>query len=209
MTNNIIKRIHDEIGSLTALSIVNIIFGALSIAIGVSTTINQLNFLMESAFFSFTSMISICLGGGIGIVGIYWIISSVSILDFTTDIQLEQHKNKMSVTDESITSLIVQMIAFYRKNKKTIQQMIVMSMIGGCLFIGFTLFSAINILLKPSVDVLWSQYVQIIGIFLMLSLGIACFFIPRFFKKYASIWDSRMKEADNIEQMLMEQMRSQ
>ena len=83
-----------------------------------------------------------------------------------------------------------------------------MSMIGGCLLLGFTLLSAINMLMKPSVGVVWSQYVQIIGLFLMLFLGIACFFIPRFFKKYASIWDGRMKEAENVERILTEQIRS-
>jgi hypothetical protein len=156
-----------------------------------------------------TSVVSISFGIGIGIVGLYWIISSVNILDFTTDIQMGIHKQKTQVTDENITSIIIQMIAFYRKNKKKIQQMILMSIIGGCLFIGFTLFSTINMLLEPSGDVLWLQSVQIIGLFLMLFLGIACFFIPRFFKKYASVWNDRMKEAENAEKMLMETMRSQ
>ncbi len=208
MTKSIIKKIHDEIGSLTALSIVNIIFGALSIAMGVSNTVNQLTLLKESTIFSFTSIITICLGVGIGIVGIYWIISSVNILDFTTDIQLKHYKDKMHLTDESIIGLIVQMTAFYRKNKKKIKQMIVVSKIGGCLFIGFALFSVINALVEPSGSVLWSNYVQIIGLILMVFLGIACFFIPRFFVKYASVWDSRMKEAENAEQTLMHQMRS-
>jgi len=208
MTNNIIKKINDEIGSLTALSIVNLMFGGVAIAIGISNSVNHINLLKESIQISLTSVIFICFGIGLGIIGIYWIISSGNILDFTTDIHLERHKKKMSVTDESIISLIVQMIAFYRKNQKKIKQMIVMSMIGGCLLLGFTLLSAINMLMKPSVGVVWSQYVQIIGLFLMLFLGIACFFIPRFFKKYASIWDGRMKEAENVERILTEQIRS-
>ena len=208
MTNNIIKKINDEIGSLTALSIVNLMFGGVAIAIGISNSVNHINLLKESIHISLTSVIFICFGIGLGIIGIYWIISSGNILDFTTDIHLERHKKKMSVTDESIISLIVQMIAFYRKNQKKIKRMIVMSMIGGCLLLGFTLLSAINMLMKPSVGVVWSQYVQIIGLFLMLFLGIACFFIPRFFKKYASIWDGRMKEAENVERILTEQIRS-
>ena len=208
MTNNIIKKINDEIGSLTALSIVNLMFGGVAIAIGISNSVNHINLLKESIQISLTSVIFICFGIGLGIIGIYWIISSGNILDFTTDIHLGRHKKKMSVTDESIISLIVQMIAFYRKNQKKIKQMIVMSMIGGCLLLGFTLLSAINMLMKPSVGVVWSQYVQIIGLFLMLFLGIACFFIPRFFKKYASIWDGRMKEAENVERILTEQIRS-
>jgi len=208
MTNNIIKKINDEIGSLTALSIVNLIFGALAIAIGVCNSVKHINFLKESVQISLTPVIFICFGIGLGIIGLYWLISSANILDFTTDIKLERHKKKISATDEDITGLIVQMIAFYRKNQKKIRQMIVMSMIGGCLFLCFTLFSAINMLMKPSGDVVWSQYVQIIGLFLMLFIGIACFFIPRFFKKYASIWDSRMKETENVEQRLMDQIRS-
>jgi len=183
-------------------------FGGVAIAIGISNSVNHINLLKESIQISLTSVIFICFGIGLGIIGIYWIISSGNILDFTTDIHLERHKKKMSVTDESIISLIVQMIAFYRKNQKKIKQMIVMSMIGGCLLLGFTLLSAINMLMKPSVGVVWSQYVQIIGLFLMLFLGIACFFIPRFFKKYASIWDGRMKEAENVERILTEQIRS-
>jgi hypothetical protein len=208
MTQDIIKKIKDEIKSLTALSIVNIIFGALAIAIGVSTSVSNFNMLKESSQISLTPIISICFGIGIGIVGLYWLISSANILDFTTDIQLGIHTKKTPLTDERITSTIIQMIAFYRKNKKTIKQMNLMSMIGGCLFIGFTFFSAVNILMKPSGDILWLQYVQIIGLFLMFLLGIACFFIPRFFKRYASVWDGRMKEAEQVEQMLMEQMRS-
>ena len=208
MTNNIIKKINDEIGSLTALSIVNLIFGALAIAIGVCNSVKHINFLKESVQISLTSVIFICFGIGLGIIGLYWLISSANILDFTTDIQLERHKKRTSLTDEVIVGFIIQMITFYRKNQKKIRQMIVMSMIGGCLFLGFTLLSAINMLMKPSGYVVWSQYVQIIGLFLMLFIGIACFFIPRFFKKYASIWDSRMKETENVEQRLMDQIRS-
>lgn len=208
MTNNVIKKINDEIISLTALSIVNLIFGGIAIAIGVSNSVSHINILKESVQISLTSVIFICFGVSLGIIGLYWIITSSNILDFTTDVQLERHKKKMSMTDEVIIGLIVQMIAFYRKNQKKIKQMIVMSMIGGCLFLGFTLFSAINMLMKPLVDVEWSQYVQIIGLFLMFFLGIACFVIPRFFEKYASIWDGRMKEAENVERVLMEQMRS-
>ena len=208
MMNNIIKKINDEIGSLTALSIVNLIFGAVAIAIGVSNSVNQINLLKESVQISLNSIIFICLGIGLSIVGMYWLISSANILDFTTDIQLERHKKRASLTDEVIIGFIIQMIAFYRKNQKKIKLMILMSMIGGCLFLGFTLFSAINMIMKSSEDVAWSQYIQIIGLFLMLILGIACFFIPRFFKKYASIWDGRMKEVENAERTLLEQIRS-
>ena len=208
MMNNIIKKINDEIGSLTALSIVNLIFGAIAIAIGVSNSVNQINFIKESVQISLNSIIFICLGIGLSIVGMYWLISSANILDFTTDIQLEHHKRRASLTDEVIIGFIIQMIAFYRKNQKKIKLMILMSMIGGCLFLGFTLFSAINMIMKSSEDVAWSQYIQIIGLFLMLILGIACFSIPRFFKKYASIWDGRMKEVENAERMLLEQIRS-
>jgi hypothetical protein len=208
MTQDIIKKIKDEIKSLTALSIVNIIFGALAIAIGVSTSVSNFNMLKESIQISLTPIISLCFGIGFGIIGLYWLISSTNIIDFTTDIQLGIHTEKTPLTNERITSIIIQMIAFYRKNKKTIKQMILISMIGGCLFMGFTVFSAVNILMKPSQDVLWFHYVQIIGLILMVFLGIACFFIPRFFKRYASVWDGRMNEAEQVEQMLMEQMRS-
>lgn len=207
--NDIIKRIKEEITSLTALSIVNIIFGAISIAMGVSSSINHLFLLMESAQMYVFSIISLCFGCGIAIVGIYWIISSVGILDFTTDIYIGHNKEKIPKTDESITDLIVQMVAFYRKEMKTIKRMIVMSKIGGCLFISFAFFSAANDLMNHSVNVLWPSYVQIFSVSLMVCLGIVCFFIPKFFVKYASIWDGRILETKHAEKILIEQMGSQ
>ncbi len=192
-----------------ALSIVNIIFGALAIAIGVSTSVSNFNILKESFQISLIQIISICFGIGIGVVGLFWLISSANILDFTDDIQRGFHREKTQMTDDGITSLMIQMIAFYRKNTKTIKQMIIMSQIGGVLFIGYAIFSVFTMLLESSESALWVQSVQIIGFVLMVFVGIACFIIPRFFKKYARIWDTRIKEAQNIEETLQKQLRSQ
>lgn len=206
--NDIIEKIKDEIKSLMALSIVNIIFGSFAIAIGVSTSVSNFNLLKESFQIALIPIISLCFGIGIGIVGLYWLISSANIVDFADDIQRVFNTKNTQITEESMTSLIIKMIAFYRKNSKMIQQMILMSLIGGVLFIGYTIFLAFTLLLESSESALWVQSIQIIELVLMVLVGIACFIIPRFFKKYACVWDGRIKEAENVETTLQEQLRS-
>lgn len=186
----------------------NIIFGALAIAIGVSTTINQLFSLQEYPQIHILSILFVMLGVSISIVGLYWIITSANILDFTTDIQIDRHKQKKTLDEEIITRLIVQMVAFYRKNKKSIRQMIVMSRMGGCLFICFTFVSLVDLFVLRSVSITNLSIIEPIRLCLMFLLGITCLFIPRFFIKYASIWDHRMMEAKLSEKTFMEQMRS-
>lgn len=206
MATDVFKRIQEEIFSLTALSIVNIIFGALAIATGVSTTINRYFSMKEAAQFDIYSTALIGIGGILSIIGLWWIITSANIMDFSTDMHIEHHKKKSQVTEEVIISWIVQMVAYYRENKKTIRRMVQISRLGGIFFLSYGLILIVS---ELSGNIVLTDYTyQMIRTILLVCLSIACFLIPHFFSKYASIWDSRIEQAEKAEEALIQQMGS-
>ena len=209
MTKETFKRIQEEILSLTALSIVNVIFGALSIATGITTVINRYFSMKEAAQFELYSAVYIGIGGILFLIGLWWIINSASIMDFSTDLQIDHYKRRKKVTEEVVISLIVQMVSNYRENKKTIQRMIILSRLGGCFFLLYGIMLMISIVSENTANFVWSDNLfSIIRTVLILCLSAACFLIPFFFSKYASIWDSRIKEVEKAEIALKKQMES-
>lgn len=207
MTKEIFKKIQKETLSLTALSIVNIIFGALAIATGVSTIINQYFSMKDAAQFDMYSAAFIGIGGILFIIGLWWIITSANIMDFSTDMHIDHTKKRKKVTDEAIISWIVQMVAYYRENKKTIHRMILLSRLAGIFFLLYSIISVFSTASYFNATFTISSFLfQIIREILLIFLSIACFLVPYFFSKYASIWDSRIEEVEKAEEALQQQM---
>ena len=206
MNKNIIKKINKEIFIFIGLSVVNIIFAAIALAMGIVYIVNNIFYLIES-----NQLISLALGfiiAGIGLafIGFWWLLHSVSLMDFNTEIQFEFSKKKSVLSDEKITSIIVKMVSYYRENNKNIKRMIFISRAGGIFFIINGLISTIDFFSK-----LDSSYqinlMQISGIIIIFSWGIISLLIPIFISKFANFWEYRLKksnEADRIITSLME-----
>ena len=208
MTTNLLKKINKEIYIFLILSVVNIIFGAISLAMGIVFIVNNIFNLINLQIIIDISLIYIIAGFGLVGIGFWWLLYSVSLMDFITDIQMKFFKKNKKITDEKITSLIVKMVSYYRKNKTNIRRMIFIARLGGLLFIINGLISTIDLFYKinPYIQ-LSNYYMQIAAILIVFIWGILSLLIPRFIKKFATLWEHRIKkssEAENIINKLME-----
>jgi hypothetical protein len=209
MNNDIIKQINKEIFIFIGLSVVNIIFAAISLAMGIVLIVNNIFYLFESGQFIDINLGYIIAGIGLSLIGFWWIIHSVSLMDFNTEIQFKFSNKKSDFSEEKITSIIVKMISYYRENNKNIKRMILISKVGGFFFIINGLISTIDFFSKlDSAFIINDNIMQIAGIILVFSWGILSLYIPRFISKFANFWEYRIKKTNEAEELIRKIMES-
>jgi hypothetical protein len=196
-----------EIRQFFLVSLLNLVFAAIAIAIGVqymvtailSQTIDPFipGFPVIPGFRIFTGAIAmICFG-----LGLSWILSTVEIFEGIVTIKEDLGRDGDAITDERLTCLIVRMLAHYRDKHKTIRTMILVCTLGGgCFFVlgiahslkalsvssgGFA-FTLDNLLLIPAM-------------LLTLGIALASLLSSYYFSKYAKVWDCRLHEIEESE----------
>jgi hypothetical protein len=210
MKPEVLQKIKKEINSVTALSIVNITFSAIILALGIVLIVNNVFQLIEESSLILSSIVYIIIGLIMALIGFWWIISSASIMDFITDIQWQNEKKKQILSDDQITSQIIKMISYYRENNQKIKRMIFISQAGGCMFIINGIISTIDLFFSvQSTFDLTQNIIPISSIFIMFVWGASSLYIPRFIRKYASIWDNRIKQSIIAEEIIKQEMESQ
>jgi len=204
VTNNKFQR---ELGSLYALAIINIVFSGLAMALGVSTSIQNIFTLIASKELMLYQILRTIIGFIAFGISLRWLISSSEILNEADDIKDNYEEKRENVTNEVLTGLILQMTSYYRQNKAKIKKLQVVSGVGGiCFLISGTLTLA-NIL--PSLIVEPSPWIiafQILGLALSFGIGIAGLLITHFFYKYSSTWDYRLQKSADAEKAFEKQL---
>ena len=209
MKKNIIKQIDNEILIFIGLSVVNIVFSAITLAIGIIFIVNNLFNLIESGKFINLSIAYVITGFGLAGIGFFWIITSASLMDFITDIQIQFFKKTDKISNEKITSIIVKMISYYREKRSNIKKMILISRLGGTFFILNGIISSIDLYIKFNPYFQMTDHIiQIVGITLMFAWGILSLFIPLFIKKFANLWETRLKKSQEAEEIIRKHMES-
>ena len=208
MIKNINKQINKELFVFQGLSVVNIIFSAITLAIGIVLIVNNLFTLIETADLINYSTFYVIIGFGLAGVGFFWILPSASLLDFVTDIQFK-YFNKKTDNNEKITGLIIKMISYYREESNNIKKMIIISRLGGTFFLLNGIITSIDFFININSNFQISNYfIQIIGIILMFSWGVLSFFIPHFIKKFATLWEARIKKSQEAEEIFKKHLES-
>lgn len=201
------KKFNVEIRSFFGLTIINLVFGALALALGVITVVNNINYLIELSEISFTPIVLICIGGFVFLMGLYWIISSVEILDGITDITEEYKIFKGKITDDYFTSLIIRMMAQYRSNKTIIHRMVFIGRIGGHIFIIAGIIEILLAFYNLNLSyIILDNVISIVGSVITLLLGFAIIIIVRYFNRYTKIWEKRLSDSNKIEKTLQNAM---
>ena len=209
MTNSLVKQINQEILIFLGLAVVNLIFSAIVLAVGIMFIVNHIFVLIESSQFITISLGYVIAGCALAPIGFWWLLPSTSVMDFVTDIKLNIYKEKGQPSDEKTISLIVKMISYFRKHNNIINKMMFISRLGGIFFIANGIISSIDLFLKYLDSIQLSNYnMQIFAIILVFLWGIVGIFLPRLILKFASIWEYRLKESDRVEKILREQFGS-
>ena len=200
-------KVQRELNSYQGLATLNIAFGGLAMAFGISFIVQSIQAIVQAQSLLLPQVALVVLGFVAAGISIRWLISSAELLDGVSDLKDDYNKNKASLDDESTVNLVVKMTSHYRQNKPTIKTMMKISRIAGICFLvagAYTLaLAATNI---GAVVPTWELFLQALGSVFNFAMAAACFAIPHFFGKYSKVWDFRLNEAAKAEKQLQQQL---
>jgi hypothetical protein len=141
-----LSQFRKEIRHFFLVSLFNLFFAAIATAFGVAyivTAVSRegLDPTATGHRMLIGAVAMICFG-----LGIRWLLSTVTVFEGIEEISDELDSTGYTITDDQITCLIVQMLARYRDNRKTIRTMIRVCTLGGCCFFVLGLVNSLKAL---------------------------------------------------------------
>ncbi len=195
-----------ELRSFFGLTILNLVFGALGLALGMSLAITQLLDMIDSGQLQPLSVLLISLGVTAIAGGFYWIIKIAEIMDGIDDIKTA-YDDLGEGEQEPVTGLIIKMMARYRSDKQTISRMTVLGRMGGALFIIAGLLGVIIAGASIASSGFLVEHIgQLVGSITAFGVGIAGLLISRYFTIYTKVWDARLQETAKVEDALKQKL---
>ena len=204
MTDTTETRFKRELNSFFAVTLLNVVFGAQAVALGVVVVVASVLGTMESA----TPALRV-LAGALALacfgLGIAWIRSSALVLRGVAVIRRPFRRRAGPVSDEAVTAGIVGMIAHYRENRPTIRRMVLVCAAGGLFFLAQGVVSILG-LVAASASVAPSPFTIIPGAGVTIGLGIAGLLSAYYFTRFSRSWDLRLEETARAEERLKSAM---
>jgi len=204
MTDETLTRFKSELNSFSILVLMNLVFGALVMAFGVQFIVTSVSGLTNGQSLSLLRIVAgslsmVCFG-----LGISWIISSVEILDGIDSIRSEFKDLTGPVSDETLTSGIVGMMAHYRGNKKTIRTMILVCSLGGFCFLALAIINSMEFfsISLSSGRLTLNNYLLIPSVLLTLGVALVSLLSSYYFTHFSRAWDQRLQETARYEDTL-------
>ena len=193
------KKFKAELRSFFGLTILNLMIGAIILALGMSLAIINVLDLMETGQIALVPIVQIGLGVAAIAAGFYWIIQIAEIMDGVDEIQTTF--DEIGEGDgEKATSLIIKMMAHYRSKKTTISRMVVLGRIGGALFLITGALGTISAGSSMASSGIMAENIgQLVGGITAFGVGIAGLLISRYFSIYSRVWDARLEETAKVE----------
>jgi len=203
MTDGTLNQFRNELTALFVIVVLNIVFGALAMAFGVQYMVSSV-----SGQAAGQSMVLRIVAGSVAMVcfglGIAWIISSVTIFDGIEEIREEFQDRKKPVSEETLTSGIIRMMAHYRQNIKTIHTMILVCTLGGFCFLTLGIINSLEFfsISLSSGQFTMNNYLLIPAALLTLGIALVSLLSSYYFSKFSRTWDLRLMETARSEEML-------
>jgi hypothetical protein len=196
------EKFKTELRSFFGLTILNLVIGALMLALGISLAVTRLLGMVDAAQIDPLSVLMLGLGAVAIAAGFYWIIQIAEIMEGIDDVKTA-YDTLQNGSQEQAAGLIIKMLAHYRSNKTTTSRMIVLGRIGGVLFLiagglgmieaGASIFSS---------GLMAENLSQLFGGLVAFGVGIAGMLISRYFSMYSKVWDARLEQSARIENAL-------
>ncbi len=208
MMNPALNQFKNEIVNFSIISLINIVFATLSMAIGISymiiAVVGHPMYPGNFPFRIFSGVVAmVCLG-----LGISWLLATLRIFRGVKVIRDILNTSAEPLMEDRVTCLIVQMLAHYRDNRKTIRTMILVSTVGGCFFFILGIITSLRAvsLTGSGGAVTMDSRVLIPAMLLTLGIAFACLLSSYYFSKFAKVWDQRLHEIEESECALKEKL---
>ncbi len=199
-------KLRAELRSFFGLTVLNLAIAALVMALGISTTITNLFGLMDASQVQPLSILLLAIGAAAMAAGFYWLLQVVEIVDGVSELK-DSYDRLGEGNGERVTSLFVNMLAYYRSNRLIVSRMKVLGRLGGALFV---ILGAIGMIQAAasmgSSGILTENITQLFGGAVAAAVGIAGFLVARYFSLYSKVWDSRLQESARIEDALRQKL---
>ena len=207
MRKDVSPQFEDEIRSFWIVSILNLVFAAITMAYGIMFIVTRLQEMIQAGSLLLVPLIIVIVGFSAAVLGIKWILASVEIFSSIEELKSAYDAKKGVMTMEDTTGFIIQMINQYRTNRDTIRTMILVCTAGGCCFLVLGIMSSIEFVsagLTSGVTTL--NYLLIPSALLSLGIAIVSLLCSYYFRKYTSVWDIRLSEISRLETILAKTM---
>jgi hypothetical protein len=207
MTQDTIGQFGAELTSFFIVTLLNIVFGALALAIGMQFIVVTALALSSGTIVTLSSLLLAATGAAGVILGLWWIITSSHILKGIKSIRREYRNRRDPVTDETLTGWIVTMMAHYRENTRMIRWMNGICLLGGCIYFAFGLQNLYSGLVPETVTGSNGAGIfPFVAAAINCTIGIVSIHFSLYFRRYSKIWDERMAKAESSEAVLMHAM---
>ena len=196
-----------EIRHFFLVSLLNLVFAAIAIAIGVqymvATILGQTidpfipGFPVIPGLRILTGAIALCAFG----LGIGWILATVRIFEGIVAIKDDLEKDGGIISGERLTCVIVRMLAHYRDNRRTIRTMVLVCTLGGLCFFVLGIANSIKFLSISSGGFAFTldNLLLIPAMLLTLGLSLASLLSSGYFSQFARVWEGRLHEIGEAE----------
>jgi hypothetical protein len=205
--NPVLSQFRTETRHFFLISILNLVFAAIAIAIGVQYMVTAiLSQTIDPVIPGFPVILGLRIfSGAIALIcfglGISWILSTVEIFEGIVTIKDDLEKAGDAITDERLTCLIVRMLAHYRDNHKTIRTMILVCTLGGGCFFVLGIANSLKVLSVSAGGFAFTldNLLLIPAMLLTLGIALASLLSSYYFSKFAKVWDRRIHEIEESE----------
>ena len=211
-----------ELRSFFALCVLNLVFGALILAFGVQYIVTSVLALVEGGSSLAVAAVQVLAWGAIAFLGFRWILSSVEVMGSVAEIRDEFRALEEPVSGETLTGLIIRMMALYRENREAIRLMTLVCTLGGIIFIVLGLLNLVAGIsaLVAGTGPLYpfmvragltggigeSPFFSFLAAGINLAIGMVSLLLSSWFRRYSRAWDLRLEEASRSEEALRHAM---
>lgn len=173
MANKTSEKLKQEVNSFAGLALINIIFSAVAMGLGISTIISNITSIVATQSVLLSQIVLVVIGVLASVFSIKWLISSAEMFEVSDELKENYTKNK-ALDEEVQTGLIVKMMSYYRENKSTIKKMMWVSRIAGFFFLISGAFTIITVVINASTGVqLMDVGTQVLGAFINFAIAVA------------------------------------
>jgi hypothetical protein len=212
MTTSIDNKFGRELNSFFSLVILNIVFSGIAMALSISFTVQNIVAAIGlipkevtltwaiAELLSHPQFLFGVLGVIAAVLSLKWLIASTEIMSDVEEIHSEYKEKSKQLDSNTVTSLIVKTMAYYRDKKNAIQSLSLFSRIGGFCFIASAALQAFYGTFTVNSE--WALLMVATSVALCLAVGMAGVLIPRYFSNFSATWEIRLKESVKVEQEL-------
>ena len=209
MHESALVRFRSEIRHFYVVTIANVAFAAVVMALGISVLVGEAVSMYETfstALYVIYSPVVLFVALVATLMGLRWILTSIRIFEGTEAIKDDLDEKGSEVSDEALTRLIVSMLSHYRDNRATIRTMILVCTLGGVSSFVLGVLGSLEHLSVSTYGIVFTLNNYLVIPFMLLTLGVALVSLASsyYFSRFARVWDERLDEIEESEALLKE-----